>query len=201
MSWGRRLRATVPVVLVLVLPGLFLSQVHGAFGGNTTANGTWTTGSVKIADNDGGGTAVLTLSNAALRDTATGCIQVTYTGNLPANVRLYGSTDGSALDPYLDLTIIRGTGLSGAFPTCTGFTPDGATYAAPNGVVYDGTLADFVATHADWTSGLIDPVVGTPESWTNGEAHAYKFIVTVQARTVARGKGTTPTFTWEARGT
>lgn len=64
------------------------------------------------------------------------------------------------------------------------------------GVVYSGTLQSFPD---DYTSGLVDPTPGSPESWTNGETHTYKFVVSVQDNNSAQGKNATQTFTWEAR--
>jgi hypothetical protein len=177
-----------------------LHASDATFTGSTSNTGpSWTAGTVILADNDGGSSSILTLSNAAVGATATGCIQVTYTGNLSANVRLYGSVTGTGLDSYLSLTITRGTVSSGAFPSCTNFTADASTYAAANGVMYTGTLDGFVTTYPDYASGLVDPVAGTPSTWTNSTTRAYKFAVTVQSG--GEGLNATPTFTWEARNT
>ena len=52
------------------------------------------------------------LGAAALQrpgNTDTGCIKVSYAGSLASEVRLYGTTSGTGLDAYLDLTVTRGT--------------------------------------------------------------------------------------------
>jgi hypothetical protein len=159
---------------------------------------TFHTGTVDISDN-GGSASILTLSNAAVGATSTGCINVTNTGSLSSTVRMYGSVTGTGLDAYLSLTITRGTMSSSSFPSCTNFTADSATYSAAGGVVYSGTLANFVTTRNNYTNGLVDPTAGTPETWTNSEVHAYKFAITVQSG--ANGLNATPTFTWEAQST
>ena len=46
----------------------------------------------------------LSLDNAGPGDTAVGCIRVSYSGSLSSQVRLYGSTTGTGLDPYLEMT-------------------------------------------------------------------------------------------------
>ena len=197
-------RVALSIFVIAVLTGPAVLQVNAApFYGYTTNPGrTWTAGTVTISDSGAGNGALLTLSNADLLATYTGCINVTYTGNAPANVKMYASVTGTGLGTYLDLTITRGTGLSGTFPSCTGFTADGATYAAASGVMYaPGTLGGWASAHPDWANGQLDPTTGSPESWTANEAHAYKFTITVQNNTAARGLNATPTFYWEARNT
>ena len=44
----------------------------------------------------------------------------------------------------------------------------------------------------------MDPVAATPESWTTGEVHAYRFEVTL-TNDAAQGLDATQSFTWEAR--
>jgi hypothetical protein len=156
-------------------------------------------GSVTIGDNDGGTSPMFTLSGLLPGDTDSGCIKVTYDGTLASSVRLYGTTTGSGLDPYLDLTVTRGTYTPSepGFDSCTNFQADGTNYIGQgNGVVYKSTLAGFADSYA---AGLVDPTSGSPESWTPSEVHVYKFQVTQQNNPLAQGKNATQTFTWEAR--
>jgi hypothetical protein len=155
-------------------------------------------GSVKLRDN-GDGSSMLSLSSAVPGDTTSACIKVTYDGSLPATVRLHGTTTGSGLDPYLDLKVTRGTysPSTPAFKSCTYFQADGTDYiGAGNGVIYNGTLQGYAD---DYASGLVDPLSGSPESWTTGEDHVYKLQVTVQNNFAAQNKDATQTFRWEAR--
>jgi hypothetical protein len=185
------------VVLLLVL--LCAAWTWSAFSGTTANPGNaGTAGTVALTDNDSG-SASFTLSDVAPGDTDTSCIQVTYTGSLPALVRLYGTTTGTGLDPYLTLEVTRGTG-AGTFDDCTGFTADATNYIGQGaGVVYNGTLTAFAD---DWTAGVADPrTASVPEAWTTSEAHVYRLRLTVADNNSAQGKNMTQTFTWEARNT
>lgn len=155
-------------------------------------------GSVKLSDN-GDGTSLMSLSAAVPGDTTNACIRVTYDGSLASTVRLYGTKTGSGLDQYLDLKVTRGTynPSEPAFKSCTNFQADGTDYiGAGNGVIYNGSLQGFPDNYA---AGLVDPLAGSPESWTNGEAHVYRFDVTLQNNFAAQTLTATQTFSWEAR--
>ena len=158
--------------------------------GNSFAAGT-----VVIGDNDSNG-AIFSMAGMKPGTTSSGCIQVTYTGSLASNVKLYGTTGGSGLDPYINLTVTRGTISSGSFSSCTNFTADATNYiGAGAGVVYNGTLQGYAD---DYTGGLLDAPSAT-ESWTTNETHAYRFDVTLQDTDSAQGKDASQVFTWEAR--
>lgn len=153
---------------------------------------------VSLTDDDGGN-AMFTLPNAAPGSGDTGCITVTYHGESEATVRLYGTTTGTGLDRYLDLTVTRGTFPSGTppFDSCGGFVPDPPDYiGAGAGTIYAGTLADFPDSY---DAGLADPP-GAPEPWADSETHAYRFAVTLGDDNAAQGLTAGQTFTWEARG-
>jgi predicted ribosomally synthesized peptide with SipW-like signal peptide len=185
-------------LLVLGVLGVALAGTWSAFSATTdNAGNTFSAGTVTLADNDAD-SAMFSLSNAAAGGSDTGCITVSYTGSLASTVRLYGATGGTGLDEYLDLEITRGSFASApAFDSCTGFTADATDYiGAGAGVVYSGTLQGYPD---DYTTGLVDPTAGTPESWTNPESHVYQIQVTVQDNDLAQGKNATQTFTWEAR--
>jgi len=147
---------------------------------------------------DDGGIAMFFVEGAAPRDPpATSCLQVSYTGTVPVTVRLYGSTTGTGLDPYLDLTVTRGTLPSLTVGSCSGFTPDAENHiGAGPGVTYRGSLRDFPD---DYLGGLVDAQAGSPESWADGERHAYRFQITVRDDNAAQGRTAGQTFVWEAR--
>ena len=155
-------------------------------------------GSVKLSDN-GDATSLMTMSGAVPGDTTNACIRVTYDGSLASTVRLYGTTTGSGLDQYLDLKVTRGVynPSEPAFKSCTNFQADGTNYiGAGNGVIYNGTLQGFPDNYA---AGLVDPLSGSPESWTTGEVHVYRFDVTLQQDFAAQTLDAAQTFSWEAR--
>jgi hypothetical protein len=186
-------------MVVLVLLGSRLSlDAWATFTSGRSASMTVSTGSITLVDNDGG-TAMLSLANAKPGDRDTGCIQVTYTGSVPASVRMYGTISGTGLDSYVDLTVTRGTISSGAFDSCTNFTPDNYNYNFywPVGVEYQGNLAAYPSTYS---AGIVDlDTTGATETWTTGEVHAYRFQVTVGDVSAEAGKNTTANFTFEAR--
>lgn len=174
------------------------ASTYAAFSSVTANEGNaFDAGTVTIGDNDTG-SQMFAMSNLKPGDSDTGCIVVTYTGSLPATVRLYGTTGGTGLDQYLSLVVTRGTfGTVPAFDSCSGFTADPTDYTgAGAGVVYTGTLQGFAD---DYTAGLVDPTSPSPESWTNGETHVYRFQITQQDVNAAKGLTATQTFTWEAR--
>lgn len=195
MSCSRRLIATgVVLALIASLAG---AVTYSAFTATATnAGNTFSSGTVALGDNDGG-SALLTLTNAVPGNSDIGCIQVTYSGSLPASVRLFGAVTGS-LAQYLTLTVTRGTDSSPSFKSCTNFTADSTVYVVgqPAGVVWTGNLSAFPTT---WTAGIVDPTATLPESWTTNEAHSYKFEVSLQNNTAAQGLSSTAAFTWEAR--
>lgn len=157
---------------------------------------TFAAGTVTLGDDDGGA-AMLALTNAKPDDADTSCIRVAYSGSLASSVRLYGTTTGTGLDAYLTLTVTRGIGPVSTFGDCAQFSPDATDYlGAGNGVIYSGTLQAFPD---DYAAGLVDPLAASPETWTAGEVHVYKFVATLANDDAAQGKNATQTLIWEAR--
>jgi hypothetical protein len=140
--------------------------------------------------------ALLTLPEADPGDTDEGCIRVTYAGTYVPTVRLYGSTTGTGLDEYLQLTVVRGT-LPGNSDSCTGFTPDVTDYLGVGpGVIFQDSLDQFPE---DYEDGLVDPVEGSEETWANGESHAYRLVISLADENEAQGLTAEQRFVWEAR--
>jgi hypothetical protein len=126
----------------------------------------------------------------------TRCIDVTYTGSLDASVRMYGTTGGTGLAQYLNVTVTRGE-KNAAFSGCGDFVADSTDYIGQGaGVVYSGTLDGFADSYA---AANVDPTTGSPETWTTGEDHAYRFQVSLVDDNNAQAKTASQTFTWEAR--
>ena len=196
MKRWRRLGALCVLALLVPAAGGVTFAAYtatGANGGNALE-----AGSVKLSDN-GDGSSMLSLTGALPGDTTSACIKVTYDGSIPSTVRLHGTTTGTGLDAYLDLKVTRGTysPSAPAFKSCTNFQPDGTNYiGAGNGVIYNGTLQGFPD---DYASGLVDPLSGSPESWTTGESHVYRLDVTLQTDFAAQSKTAAQAFRWEAR--
>lgn len=197
----RRSRVVAKLLVTAAIAGALgmasLTDTFSSFNDVTTNPGTAiSAGTVAIADNDAG-TALLSLANAKPGATVTACTVVTYSGTLPASVVLYGTTGGTGLAPYLDLKVTRGT-ITGtpASGSCANFTADATNYISQGaGVVFASTLQAWPDTSA---TGLPDPKTGGVVTWTQGEKHAYRFAVTVQADIAGQGKTATQAFTWEA---
>jgi hypothetical protein len=162
----------------------------------TNPSNSFSAGTVQIVSNSGG-SAVLSLTNAKPGAVSTGCIAVTYTGTLPANVKLYGAGGGSGLNQYLNLVVTRGT-FSGApsAGSCTGFTADATNYIAQgSGVIYSGTLANWPASAA---AAQVDPISASPATWSNNSVHGYELQATVLNNNAGQGLTGSETFTFEA---
>jgi hypothetical protein len=192
--------AIVTVVALAVLVGAVLAGhvARAAYTSSTASSGnSFSAGTVALGDDDAGG-LVVSLSSArpGVGDVATGCVRVTSPGSLATTVRLYGTVAGS-LAQHLSLVVTRGTQGGSAFPSCAGFAPDPADYAgAGAGVVYAGSLSDYPALLG---AALVDPMAGAPETWTGGESHVYRFVVSLVDTPAAQGLAASATFHWQGR--
>jgi hypothetical protein len=189
------------LLTALVVAGFGAVTITGTYAAfsRTTANPSnqFTAGSLAVTD---GHVAATPISITGLRpgSTASNCIEVTNGGNVDATLRQYASSSGS-LASYIQVKVTRGTGLSGAWPACTGFSADGTNYIGQgNGVLYNGALSSFPASYAAATT---DPTNGSPETWTSSESHAYRYDITLTNTTAAQGLSGSLTITWQARST
>ena len=174
----------------MVASSLLVWQASNAAFSDTTENpgNSWASGTVELSDDDNN-TAMFNVDGLEPGKTGTNCIQVTYTGSLESDVKLYVSPPTGTLAPYLNLTVEQGSG--GTFADCTGFVAD-----ATNGTVYNGTLDGLATTASDFATGL---GVWTPTG--TGQAKTYKLTYTLQNNNDAQGKSAGATFTWEAQNT
>jgi len=121
-------------------------------------------------------------------------IKVNYGGSLGAEVRLHSDSTIGPLGSYLNLTVTPGSQAGGAFPDCTGFTPDSS------GALFDGTLAGFRTAHSSWATGLADQGPAGAATWAENDAVVYRFAVSVRDDDAARNLTTgTHRFLVEAR--
>lgn len=183
------------VLLTLLVVGGVASLagfgVFSAFSSTTTNPGnSFAAGSVNIGDNDAG-TALYNVSNRKPGDTATGCIKVTYTGSLPATVKLYRSAfaGGTGLDSYLDVTVTRGSGTSA---DCSDFAP-----SSSGSSVYTGTLGAFGTSFA---GGIALTGGSGASAWSQNDAVTYRFSVQLRDDNAANGLVSgAHSFIWEAQ--
>jgi hypothetical protein len=189
LSRGRK--ALLSLLLVGTVGTVAGIGTFSAFSATTVnSDNFFNAGTVSISDNDAGA-AMYTIANATPLVPVVRCIQVTYTGSLPATVNLYGSAVG-AIGSFVNLTIDKGTGNT-VFPNCAGFTPD----ATPT--VYNGTLGDFATNHTNFANGS-GAFPGTQTQWNQNDVLVYRFTLTLQ--NIAAANGLTSglhSFTWEAQ--
>jgi hypothetical protein len=179
--------AGVAVIAAAACVGAYAAYVSASVNGGDS----FASGSVALSDNDSGTAMFTTLTSASPGDSATNCIRVLYTGTLTSAVHLYGTVGGS-LAPYVTLTVTRGTDPSPSFGSCSTFVADATNYTGNGpGVVYSGTLSGYPSTYA---GGLVDP-----QTWSQNDAHIYKFAISVGSSTAGQGQSATASFTWEAR--
>jgi hypothetical protein len=139
---------------------------------------------------------VISLTSAKPGAVSTGCIQITNSGTLSVQMKLYGTGPGTGLNEYLKLVVTRGS-FSGTPPagSCNGFTPDATNYIAQGvGVIYSGTLANWPSSAS---SALPDPTASSPATWSPQATHSYQFQVTVLSDARAQGLTGHQTFTFE----
>ena len=110
------------------------------------------------------------------------CIELTYTGSLDADVKLYTPSTVNASSQYINLTIEKGTSDTAAFPNCGTFTSEST--------VYGGTLADFAATKNSYANGIL-AFPGAQTAWAEDDTLVYRFTLSVQDDNAAQGVGRT----------
>lgn len=158
------LRGLLALALIVVASAVLSAKVYAALSSETAnADNTLAAGNVAITDNDSG-EAMLSLSSAPLGSSDTSCINVSYQGSVPAQVRHHATVTGG-LAPHLGLKVTRGTGAN-AFDNCSNFTADPTNYFGKGaGVIYNGKLSDYPTS---WAAGILDPASGDSYSSTVG---------------------------------
>jgi len=191
MTRGRKTLLTLLLVgAVATVAGI---GTFSAFSATTENDGNvFNAGTVSIADNDLGA-AMYNVTNAKPGTSVQACIQVTYTGSLPADVSLYAdpATPIGPIGGYVNLTIEKGTGM-GPFPNCAGFSAQG-------GPLYNGTLGGFATASTNFGSGA-STYPGAQTQWNQNDALVYRFTLTLQNNNAAVGlQSVAHNFIWEAR--
>lgn len=190
-----RIKVALSALVIGVLGTFAALGVYGLFSATTqNAGNEIGSGTVEFSDNDSGA-ALYNATGIKPGETVTRCIKTTYTGSLPAAVRLYSPSTPGPLAQYVDLTITQGTQSSSTFPSCTGFAPDAT------GTIFTGTLQAFEQARNSYANGLATAPAGK-SSWSNGEALVYRFQATLQASAPNSSQGQSSgvhSFLWEAR--
>jgi hypothetical protein len=190
---NRTRKALWSLLVVAVIGGLAAFGAFSAFSDTTANSGnTFATGTVTIGNN--ATSPLYSVTNGKPGSpSANHCVKITYSGSLPATVKIYRSGFSGASTPnlsdYLDVSVTKGTGTQ---EDCSDFSP-----AASGSSVYSGTLTSF---GTDWTSGLALNNGSGTAAWGQNDTVTYKFSAQVQDTNSAKGLSTgTHSYTWEAR--
>lgn len=188
---------------MVLMSWLVVQRSESAFTATTgnTANNL-TTGSVILADNDGG-SALFNVNGILPAQVETRCIEVTYSGSITPTVpiRIYGGyADGpdagttveSTLAPYLALTIEMGA----AATTCASIGSPTTIFNASLPGASTGMLDAFTTTNSTYASGLSTGWTPTGGSST---MRPFRITMTLSNDNNAQNKAAEPAFTWEAR--
>lgn len=192
---ARQTKVALSALVIGVLGSLIGFGVYGLFTATTqNAGNEISSGTVELTDNDSGA-ALYNMTAVRPGDAVTRCIKVTYTGSLPAAVRIYSPSTPGPLAQYIDLTVAQGTQASPTFPNCAGFAPDAS------GVIFTGTLQSFEQTRGSYATGVATTPVGKA-GWSKDEALVYRVVATLQAGAPDSSQGWSSgvhSFIWEAR--
>ena len=174
------------ILVVAALGGLAAFGAFSAFSDTTSnANNDFAAGTVTIGNN--ASSPLYSVSNGKPGTaSADHCIKITYSGSLPATVKLYRGSLSGTLGQYLDVTVTKGTGNQ---ENCSDFSAGASAYS--------GTLQSL---GTDFGTGTALTNGSNSATWSNGDAVTYKFSAVIQDNNAAKGLNTgTHSFTWEAR--
>ncbi|MCO8269507.1 hypothetical protein M1L60_02750 [Actinoplanes sp. TRM 88003] len=164
--------------------GMVWQASYATFDDSITNPGnSWETGAVTLTDNANGAALFAGYGTNLPPGTAPSrCIEVTYGGDVTADVRLYlARLDdyGQELDTLLTMKVELGSGSSCASPGT--WTP-----------IFNTTLR---AMPGDWASGL---GLWAPDGSAK-ETHPYRFTPAIAADNAVQGDRVSADFVWEAR--
>lgn len=188
---GTSRRVLLTLLVVGLLGGVAVVGTLSAFSSTTSnSDNSFAAGTVVLADNDSGG-VLYSVSNQKPGVDTVKCIELTYTGSLDADVKLYTPSSVNASAQYINLTIEKGTSDTSTFPNCGTFTSEAT--------IYSGTLAGFAADNDSYANGIA-AFPGSQTAWATDDTLVYRFTLSVQDDNDAQGASSgLHTFTWEAR--
>ena len=195
-------RTTMVLLAILLASFSILTTSRAVFTDTTDNTGNdFAAGTVTIIDDDSG-SVMFNIGNLAPGDSFDNCIEVTYTGTLDADVRLYGAnlatTTALNLAPELNLIVEEGTGggfvateLGGNEGDCTGFVLSSTLTIGAE------TVDSFATSYTNFATGL--------SSWaplgSSSDVRTYRFVVTLDAGATDayQGMDAQIDFVWEAQ--
>jgi predicted ribosomally synthesized peptide with SipW-like signal peptide len=177
------------LVVLGVVGAIATAGAFSAFSSQTENPGNQiTAGTVSIEDNDSDG-ALYNISAAVPNDPQENCIEVKYTGSLPANVKMYRAPGAlGGLGTYANIKVEYGTQATPSFPSCTGFSSVGT--------LYDSDLPGIATTYA----GGYAATPGVDGDWDQDETLVYRVTVSIDDDSNAEGLSTgAHTLRWESQ--
>lgn len=201
MQLSARQKVLASLAAIGCLGTLAAGSIFGAFSAQSVnASNEFSSATLTInTSNDAVAEPVYSRANAVpgdRGDTSHSCIEVTYTGTVPAEVRLFGRTDaiGTGLAPGVMLRITEGDG--GVEDGCASFTANDAA-----GDVFGGAAGASLQTVRDLHGSF--PTAFTLGTWQPDESHVYRFeswLSDAVDPETAQGKDAgDQAFVWEAR--
>lgn len=182
----------VPVALA-TSAALVWNASYAAFSATApTQTNTVTAGTVAIGNSPA--TAILNVSGPIPGSFGETCVVTTYTGTLPADVRIYlkAADITGTLAPHLTLQVEEGAGASSS---CSDFSGSATLYNTTGWRDTTKTVTAFSAAANTYATGVSRWIA------TTGGTRTYRFFWQLQDDNAARSLSTTVTFTWEAQST
>ena len=183
--WG-----VLAIVLGFLLSaGVVWQSSQAAFTANVSNPGnSFTAGKVSVTST-GSGSATFSVTGLKPGSSGSQCVDVTYTGNIAASVKMYGAN-------YVNTDASAGAGQLAAVITLTISTGAGANCAAPGAQtqIYSGSLHTFGTTITTFGTGI-----GTFTPSTNGTIKPYTVAYSVGNDNTAQGDIGQVDFVWESQ--
>lgn len=183
-----RTRSTAVTLVLAVLgsAGLVWQASFSAFARSAANPGdSWVAGSVSLTD-DAAVAIFNNVSGLIPGSTGTGCVLVTYTGDLASTVKLYVRNYAGTIGPYLTVSVQSGSGTS-----CAAF---GAATT-----IFSGSLDTLRTTATGFATGL--PAASPWSPATSGSAKPYRLTYTLIDDNAAESTTATLDLVWEAQST
>jgi hypothetical protein len=187
----RRRRCWYAAAAILAVAATHLRPADARFTATTSNTGnTLTTGTVVLTGTAATGSQFFTVSNAIPGSTAITCVITTYTGSLPATVRMYVPSATGTLSSYMVFRLQVGTGTN---TDCSDFTATTTLYNTTGMRAASQTLAAFITASNTWANG-----VGAWSATTN-TTRTWKLEWIVQSTDAAQSQTTSFQPRWEAQ--
>jgi hypothetical protein len=156
----------------------------------STGSNSWQSGYVTFGANSPAG-SLFTINSAVAGSFGTKCVKLSYTGSLPAQVRVYvSSVTGGGFETYLGVQVRSGTGNSS---TCSDFAATTTEYNATGLTDTSKTLAALQTASHDYATGA-----GTWNA-TTGATRTYQVSWLALPDNAATSRTVTFALTWEAQ--